>query len=284
MEKLLPLFRRGLGGTLGGGSQWMSWIHIEDLAGLFDGTLMDERYSGPVNGTAPQPVTNREFTSTLARAVERPALLPAPAPAIRLAVGGMGQAVLSSQRVLPAKAQSAGFAFRFPTLEQALSDLIPPGRDGRLRVRQWIPASLEQVFDFFSDARNLERITPPFLHFHITAMSTPEIGVGTLIDYKLRIRGVPVKWRTLIESWKPRTEFVDTQLRGPYRKWHHTHRFEPMAGGILIEDDVLYRLPMGWLGELAGGALVDRDVRRIFDYRKQVIAGIFSPASQGEGA
>ncbi len=280
LEKLLPIFRKGLGGPLGGGSQWMSWIHIEDLAGIFEAAITDDRYSGAVNGTAPNPVTNREFTATLARVVGMPAVLPAPAPAIRIAVGGMGQAVLSSQRVMPARVQALGFQFRFLTLDQALSDLIPPGRDGRLRVRQWLPASLEQVFDFFSDARNLERITPPFLHFQITSMSTPEIGPGTLIDYKLRIRGVPVKWRTLIESWKPRTEFVDTQLRGPYSKWHHTHRFEPLAGGILIEDDVLYRLPLGWMGEVFAGALVDRDVQVIFDYRKQVIAGIFSPVPQ----
>ncbi|MFN7684555.1 MAG: TIGR01777 family oxidoreductase [Oligoflexia bacterium] len=280
LGEMLPLFRKGVGGRLSSGKQWMSWIHIEDLARLFQFALTRSELSGPVNATGPVPVTNSEFTQSLSQAVGKPAIFPAPASALKVAVGAMAQAVLSSQKVLPSHALKAGFEFKYPTLNAALANLIPEEKDNRIRVRQWIDASLDQVFAFFSDARNLERITPSFLNFQITQMSTPEVGQGTLIDYRLKVRGVPVRWRTLIEEWKPQSEFVDTQLKGPYRKWHHTHRFWPLADGVLIEDDVLYRVPMGWLGQLVAGGLVSRDVKKIFDYRREVIAGIFSDSTK----
>ena len=275
LAEMLPVFKKGLGGALAGGRQWMSWIHVEDLARLFDFVIKTQSLSGPVNAVGPRPVTNRDFSGCLARALKKPAFFGAPGAALKVVLGDFAQAVLSSQRVLPGRVIEAGFEFRYPILESALAHLIPEAKDDRLRVRQWIPASLDRVFEFFSDAHNLERITPPFLNFQITGMSSPQIGQGTLIDYQLKIRGLPVKWRTLIERWKPKTEFVDMQLKGPYAKWHHTHRFEELAGGILIEDDVLYRLPMAWLGELVAGSWVKGDVEKIFAYRKEVIAGIF---------
>jgi len=275
LAEMLPIFKKGLGGALAGGRQWMSWIHVEDLARLFDFVIQTESLAGPINAVGPRPVTNRDFSGCLAKALKKPAFFGAPGPALKVVLGDFAQAVLSSQRVLPARVTEAGFEFRYPILESALAHLIPESKDDRLRVRQWIPASLDRVFEFFSDAHNLERITPPFLNFQITGMSSAQIGEGTLIDYQLKIRGLPVKWRTLIERWKPKTEFVDMQLKGPYAKWHHTHRFEEMAGGILIEDDVLYRLPLAWLGEFVAGSWVKGDVEKIFAYRKEAIAGIF---------
>jgi uncharacterized protein len=130
LAKMLPPFRAGLGGPFGNGRQWMSWISIDDAVGAVHHAIMTEALSGPVNTTAPQPVTNREFTATLARVLGRPAILPVPAPALRLALGEMGQvAVLGSARVVPERLTQAGYRFRHPVLEGALRFVL--GREAR---------------------------------------------------------------------------------------------------------------------------------------------------------
>lgn len=129
LAKMLPLFRRGLGGRLGSGRQWMSWISLEDAVGAMLFAIGTPGLKGPVNLTSPNPVTNAEFTRSLARQLRRPALLPAPAFALRLALGQMAdEALLASARVLPAKLTAAGFAFRYPVLEDALTSALQPAR------------------------------------------------------------------------------------------------------------------------------------------------------------
>ncbi len=129
---------------------------------------------------------------------------------------------------------------------------------------QVVPRKREEVFRFFSDPHNLEAITPPWLHFHIVSSSTPTIGEGTLIEYRLRVRGLPLRWRSLIREWDPPHRFVDEQLSGPYRRWVHEHRFEDLGDRTRVSDNVRY--------SVLGGALVNRflvrpDVKRIFDHR-----------------
>lgn len=124
LARMLPPFRLGLGATLGSGRQWMSWIHIADLLGLIVRAIEDERLAGAVNAVAPAPVTNREFTRALARALGRPAFLRVPAPMLRLVLGEMAEILLASQRVEPRAALEAGFEFRFPDLAPALTDLL----------------------------------------------------------------------------------------------------------------------------------------------------------------
>ena len=134
-----------------------------------------------------------------------------------------------------------------------------------LRREQTIERSLEEVFGFFSDPYNLESITPPWLRFRVENCSTPTIGEGTTIDYRLRIRGIPLRWRSRIGAWRPPFEFVDEQVVGPYRRWVHHHAFREVPGGVRVEDRVEYAVP--------GGALVERffvrpDLERIFDHRQ----------------
>lgn len=124
-QKLLTIFKLGIGGKLGSGSQWMPWIHVADLRAAIVHAVVSETLSGPVNGSSPHPERNVDFTRKLARALHRPAVLPAPAFALKLALGDFSSALLGSQRVLPAALEADGFAFRFPTFEQALADLIP---------------------------------------------------------------------------------------------------------------------------------------------------------------
>lgn len=139
-----------------------------------------------------------------------------------------------------------------------------------------LPAPIDSVFAFFSNARNLERITPPWLHFRILSQSTPEIGEGTIFRYRLRIHGVPVFWTSRIERWKKNEAFIDTQLKGPYRTWIHLHTFEPHAsGGTRMTDTVDYEPLFGRFGELLVGFWVTKQVEEIFDYRARVISEIF---------
>ena len=134
-----------------------------------------------------------------------------------------------------------------------------------------IPRSRSEVFAFFADAANLERITPPFLRFRITTKQPFVIETGTLIDYRLSLFGIPFGWRTLIETFEPEVRFVDRQLKGPYSLWRHTHTFEDVAGGTRMTDHVEYELPLGPLGDIAHALFVKRTVAKIFDYRAEVI-------------
>lgn len=136
-----------------------------------------------------------------------------------------------------------------------------------LEREQRLPGPPGEVFAFFSDALNLEAITPPWLGFRIAGPRPVEMGEGALIDYRLRLRGVPVRWRSRIDVWEPPRRFVDRQLRGPYRLWIHTHAFAPDGEGTLMRDEVRYALPLGPLGALAHRAVVRRDLERIFDFR-----------------
>lgn len=138
--------------------------------------------------------------------------------------------------------------------------------------RTEIPRPRDEVFDFFSRAENLERLTPANLRFRILTPLPIEMREGALIDYRLRLNGIPLKWRTLISTWDPPNVFVDTQLKGPYRQWIHTHRFTELeSGSTLMEDEVRYRLPFGPLGMIAL-PIVRRQVRGIFEYREKALA------------
>lgn len=131
----------------------------------------------------------------------------------------------------------------------------------------------DDVFPFFADAFNLESITPPLLDFSLLTPAPIALGSGTVIQYAMRLHGVPVNWVSTIQNWDPPHGFVDTQIRGPFRFWHHTHRFEALPGArTRMVDEVRYALPFQPLGELAL-PLVRRDLRMIFDYRARVIAG-----------
>ena len=132
-----------------------------------------------------------------------------------------------------------------------------------------------EVFPFFADALNLERITPPLLRFEVVTPGPIEMRVGALIEYRLRLHGLKVDWLTRIEEWEPGVRFVDSQLAGPYRLWHHTHTFEEHDEGTLMRDVVRYALPAWPLGELAL-PLVRRDLARIFDFRRDGVSGLLS--------
>jgi len=147
-------------------------------------------------------------------------------------------------------------------------------RDHEFQTELWLPLPPEELFPFFADAANLDALTPPWLHFKILTPPPITMRAGALIDYKLRVRGVPVRWRTHISAWQPPHRFVDEQIRGPYRRWIHEHTFEPRDGGTLARDVVRYAVPFDLL---AHRWLVRPDVEKIFAYRAQELRKRFSP-------
>ncbi len=145
-----------------------------------------------------------------------------------------------------------------------------------LQTSLFVPRPLPEVFAFFADAHNLQRITPPWVDFRIETPAPIAMHVGALIDYRLKVRGVPVRWRTEITDWQPPHRFVDTQLRGPYWRWVHTHRFREAPGGTVVDDDVDYAVPGG---RLVNRLLVQRDLRAIFLHRQRAILDAFDAAA-----
>jgi ligand-binding SRPBCC domain-containing protein len=143
---------------------------------------------------------------------------------------------------------------------------------------QEFPAPRGEVFAFFADPANLEALTPPWLRFEVLTPRPLPRGEGALFDYRIKVRGLPIRWRTLIETFVPGERFVDRQLAGPYALWHHTHRFEDLPdGGTRMTDTVRYRVGWGFIGDIITALWVRRDIQRIFEYRRQVLAERFKP-------
>ncbi len=296
LAPMLPAFRAGVGGPIAGGRQWMSWIHLADMVEVLVALLEDPRWSGAVNAVAPSPVRNGDFARALGAALRRPAVIPVPGAALRLALGEGAQVVTASQRVLPARLMAdPDFTFKHPTLDGALADVLglsrtvdvdrsggggPPGARYQLKQTALLDAPLEQVFPFFARAENLGLITPSWTAFRIL-QAPPDITEDARIDYTIRLNGVPMRWRTRIAAWEPPTagtpsaRFVDTQERGPYTLWWHEHRFEAVGDKTLMSDTVHYTLPLGPLGWLAHAAMVGGMLRRIFGYRYQAMRARF---------
>ncbi|HEY3771929.1 MAG TPA: SRPBCC family protein [Solirubrobacteraceae bacterium] len=144
----------------------------------------------------------------------------------------------------------------------------------RLERRQFVARPVGEVFAFFAEAGNLERITPPWLSFRVLTPEPVQMAVGTLIDYRLRLHGVPLGWSSQIEVWEPDRQFVDRAVRGPFSLWHHRHRFSASGEGTIVSDEVHYAPPLGALGEIAERLVVARDLDRIFVHRRQAVARI----------
>ena len=140
------------------------------------------------------------------------------------------------------------------------------------KTQRTIERPLTEVFEFFSDAHNLALITPPQLHFNVLTPAPIEMAVGTLIDYRLKLRGVPIRWQTEITEWNPPDGFVDEQRRGPYRLWRHTHTFDETEDGVVVGDTVKYAV---WGNELIGRLFVRPDIEKIFAYRSEQLDKIF---------
>ena len=288
-----PAFRFGVGGPLGKGRQYMPWIHLHDLVEIFLRALENTSLSGPVNGVAPYPVTSRDFARTMGQVLGRPEFLPLPAFVLRTALGDAAGVLLDSQRAQPGKLREAGFVWRFPTLAGALTDLLTTDRavsitdvpsarmpgDAYLQTRParyllssttTLNAPLARTFEFFSKPDNLGLLTPSGMQFMITGQPAA-MAESAAIDYRIRVGAVSMRWRTRIACWEPGHRFVDVQESGPYRSWYHEHAFRADGPRTIMEDRVYYAPPFGVLGRMAHALVIAPMLRRIFQYRQDVI-------------
>ena len=277
LPKLVSLFRKNLGAKLGSGNQWMSWISLNDLANYFIAAVKNENIFGVINAVNGNPISNSDFTHVLCRSINALQIPAAPAFAVKTLLGEMSSLVLGSQKVFSNKQFGSDLLCSDNDLESFLKNELSVCSKGEsfFYAEQFIPRKIEEVFSFFSDAYNLEKITPDILNFKILSVSTPQIEKGTLIEYKLKIHHVPVKWRTEISDWQPPQKFSDNQLKGPYSLWYHTHSFESVPGGTLMTDVVRYKLPLGSFGNLIAGLPVESDINEIFEYRRATITELF---------
>lgn len=282
LKELLPIFRTGGGGAIGSGKQWMSWIHIDDIVQIFANAVEKESYSGIINGVSPHPVTNQEFSQTLAKIMGTFSFMKVPSIGIKLGLGEQSEIILGGQKVNPKSLQRLGYAFKFEKLSNALNQILEPLRHPKtkkivdtLTAYQWVPKKRSELFPFFSEAKNLEKLTPDFIGFKITNESKGPMAAGKLIEYDLKLHGIPIHWKTEITEWNEGKSFIDNQIKGPYSLWHHKHEFEDLGGGTLMTDHVRYKIPAGALGKLFAGWKVKSDVTEIFSYRKTVIQKLF---------
>ena len=281
LAQMLPPFRVGAGGPVGSGRQYFPWIHLHDLVAIIAAALTDSSYRGPVNAVAPEQATARDFALALGHALNRPAVLPVPAIALKLIFGEAAIVLLASQRVEPRELMARGFDWEFPRLNTALDDVLRDrvativyrGKcDGRyeLRAKAVVNAPADRTFAFFSKAENLGLLTPASMKFSIDGIP-PAMRTGSVIDYHIALGPVPVRWRTRIAEWESGRSFVDIQDKGPYQLWRHRHRFREEGGRTLMDDQVLYTPPFGPLGRIAHWLFIAPALRRIFQYRSDVI-------------
>ncbi len=275
LGNMLSPFKMGLGGNLGSGSQWMSWIHINDLANMMIHAIENASMEGIYNAVSPNAIRNKVFTKTLGKVLKRPTLFPVPKFVLKLGLGELSELLLASQRVSAKKIEETEFKFQYSQLEEALKEVCGHNYH-EVSLEQWVPQSVEKTFEFFKEAKNLEKLTPEFLKFKVLRQSTPTMQEGTKINYSLSLHGIPIRWQSEITGWEPDSKFTDIQIKGPYGHWHHTHEFENKNGGTLIKDRILYQAPFGSAGDLVAGRFIRKDLEKIFKYRHKAVDTLFA--------
>ena len=279
LAAMLPLFKAGLGGRLGSGRQWMSWIHLDDLVQLYCFALENEAVSGPVNGVAPHPVTNAEFTKSLGTQLKVPAFLPAPAFALKLALGEMSALLLESQRVR-SRATELGFRFRYERVGEALAAVFKHVERARGPFfhehisRIWLPYAPEEVFAQLTDPAMLAPLTPPAYALEVENHSTVILRENSTVDYSVGALGRRAEVRSLIFDFVENHRYSTTHQKGPFTFWRHARNLERLAGGTLLTDRVIYRCPGGLLGSLLGARWVENHLREIFAYRNRKLGDL----------
>lgn len=150
-------------------------------------------------------------------------------------------------------------------------------REELILVTQDLPRPRAEVFAFFANPANLQRLTPPWLNFQVLTPEPLPRGENAVFEYRLTVRGLPIRWKTLIEAYEDGSRFVDRQIAGPYALWHHTHIFEDLpGGGTRITDRVRYRVGWGFLGRLATAFIVRKDIKQVFEFRRKTLAERFT--------
>ena len=297
-------FRLGVGGPVGGGAQFVPWIHQDDLIEVLVRLVEDDRIAGPVVATAPEAVTNAALSEAIGAALGRRSWAPVPAAALKLGLGEASALVLDSLRCRPERLLNLGFSWRFGGLEAALDDLLCPagphlrpaqkaevpdhpalqGRrpTWRLAAEDAVAAPRAAVGDFFPRPENLVALSPAGMTLSIRSDGPVEMGLGKTLEYGFKLGPIPLSWQAEIVRWEPGHGFSDVQRGGPYRVWWHEHDFVEIPGGTRVVDRVLYANPLGPLGSLAQHLFIAHQLRTIFDYRRRALRWRFGAIEAAE--
>jgi len=277
LEKINQLYAAGIGARFLGTKGHFPWVAIEDVVAAF--VFMIEHaetknIKGPVNVVGPATASLDDLHTSLTHVHGAQLAPPAPAWMVRAVAAKKAVLLFDSARVIPEALTSHGFEFSVETCDHAIKRIFAKGRKGQFRLvqKQFVRASMDQIWSFFSLPQNLEALTPPWLRFKIKSLSTETMGNGTTILYKLRLKGVPVTWKSIISEFEEKKQFKDEQLVGPYNIWEHTHKFERLGDGVLVIDDIVYSLPLGKLGTMVASWYVLKDLGQIFSYRAGAVA------------
>ena len=280
LAELIPICNAGAGGPLGSGRQWMPWIHVDDLAALFCFAIDRNDMSGAIVGASPDYATNARIMAAVCHALRRPALLPAPAFALKAVLGEFAGTLLAGQLVLPQRAAAAGFRWRHTQLEEALIDIVAPASKRRPALRRLsgemsLASSPDKVIAFFSDASSLEKVSPPAMRVRLTPRSARSLSRGAVVEYILQSGILRLRCQALIAEWRNGADFTDVQVRGPFLWWRHVHEFEVKGDLVVVRDRLEYLLPFQPLGNIALSK-VQRDIENAFAFRRRAIEEIFA--------
>lgn len=224
-----------VGGTLGSGLQYLSWIHIDDVVEGVKFLIEDQKAVGIFNFSAPIPVSNKEFAKKMGKAMQRPSLIPLPSFVMKLALGEVSTLALDGQRVVPSHLLERGYQFKYKNLEDALVDLLQPTH--RYQHSFLVKATKEKVAAFHQNTQVLKHLTP----FPITVQfkQVEPVGEGTRTIFSLWFGPIPVKWEAVHHDFNPPDGFSDTQAEGPFDSWHHRHIFKAMdENHTMVIDDI----------------------------------------------
>jgi ligand-binding SRPBCC domain-containing protein len=210
--------------------------------------------------------------------VSRPTFLFIPKFILNLVLGEMSDVLLNSAKVLPKKAGDTGYQFEYPELEKTLPSLCNQLAHDWV-IEQWVPATAEEVFAFFMDKKEMEKISAPWLNFRVMSQSEDPIKEGTCLNYRFKVRGLPMCWQSMIINWKKNESFTDIQIAGPYATWTHIHDFIEKDGGTIIRERAIYMVPFCVPGDVVIHPFVRHDLEKIFTHRGKKIAEHFRAAN-----
>lgn len=280
LKEMLPIFKKGVGAVLGDGKQWMSWVDADDLVNLFLHGMENEKVRGVFNAVSPEPVTNEEFTKTLAKQIKTWLIPPAPKFALKVFLGEMSALVLQSQRVKE-KFSAEGFTYQNPRLVQSLKKIFLEVEGARgtscseKNSEIWVSAKPAAVFDWLREGKNFSSLLPSAFNNKGCRMAEGKLQDGALLSYCWKWGFMPFRSRTMVVDWQEGKEFTTAQEKGPNTFWLVNHRLIPLGGGTLVQERVLYRIPFGFLGQIFLQGLVDRKLDAICAHRVKRLQEVF---------
>lgn len=268
--KMWALYVSGLGVNLGNGNQWFNWIHIKDLTAIFHFILTRDHISGVLNGVAPEPMRYGELHQALAAKTISLRKAHLSKPLLKLVLGQRAALLLDSFQVVPQKLIDCQFTFQFGSKQQVLHEVIPFKPQLVFENSQWLATDLDHLWEFMKNPLNLEKLSHPDLGLKLLSQSSKTIERGALIHYQFQLGAINIPWKAVIVDLQPSKQFTDQQLKGPYQSWVHTHRFEPVANGVIVHDLIRYTLPLAPVGNTVL-PLVQNKLAQIFAYRNKAL-------------